>query len=76
MILTPRFSWEVPIEQELLKWVTYMKRQNLAYIQTTIWGRKQRREAEIYATVFKMVEEKIIREMDMRKKIAQMSGKV
>lgn len=76
MILTPRFSWEVPIEQELLKWVTYMKRQNLACIQTTIWGRKQRREAEIYATVFKMVEEKIIREMDMRKKIAQMSGKV
>jgi hypothetical protein len=65
-VIMPTFSWEVPIEEELLRWVKYMKRQNLLYIQTTIWGRKQKREAEIYKNVFEMVEERIQREMDIR----------
>lgn len=68
-IVMPTFSWEKPIEQELLEWTRYMKRQNLAYIQTTIWGRKQKREAEIYANVFAMVERRILQEMDICKKV-------
>ena len=62
-----KFSWQVPIEQELLRWARYMRQQNEGYIRTTIWGRKQKREAQIYANVFGMVEERIRREMELRK---------
>lgn len=65
-IETVSFSWEQPIEQELLKWCRYMKRQNEQYIAHTIWGRKQKQEAEIYICVFEMVEAKILREIEIR----------
>lgn len=61
-----RFSWETPIEDELLNWVRYMKQSNQTYIHRTIWGKKQKREAEIYATVFGMVEKRIIMEKEIR----------
>lgn len=48
--------------EELLDWVRYMKRENELHIHTTIWGRKQKREAPIYANVFEMVEKRILRE--------------
>ena len=63
----PVFSWQLPIEDELLKWTRYMKLQNRAYIRNTIWGHRQKREAEIYATVFEMVEKRIKEEMERRK---------
>lgn len=56
---------------ELLKWARYMKRQNQTYIQTTIWGNKQKREAEIYAHVFSLVEKRILREMNAKKLIGE-----
>ena len=60
------FSCQEPIEQELLRWARHMKRQNLTYVRTTIWGRKQKREAQIYARAFEMIEERILREIKIR----------
>lgn len=62
----PIFSWQKPIEQELLEWSRYMKQQNLGYIRTTIWGSKQKREAQIYANVFEVVEKRILSEIARR----------
>lgn len=62
----PLFSWQKPIEQELLSWARYMKRQNLIYISTTIWGKRQKREAQIYANAFEMIEKRILREIAVR----------
>lgn len=62
----PVISWRKPIEQELLSWAGHMKRQNLAYTSTTIWGKKQKREAQIYAKAFEMIEKRILREIKIR----------
>lgn len=66
--------FDIPIEDELLKWAKYMKRQNLNYISTTIWGRRQKQEAEIYANVFAMLEKKILREIEFRAPTTEMEG--
>lgn len=60
------FSWEVPIEDELLRWAIQMKLGNQTYISTTIWGKKQKREAQIYANAFEMMEKRILREKELR----------
>lgn len=60
------FSWQNPIEQELLGWARYMKISNQKYIKNTIWGKKQKREAEIYVKVFEMVEDRIEKEISRR----------
>jgi hypothetical protein len=65
----PVFSWDMSIEQELLRWARYMRQCNLEYIDTTIWGRKQKREAAIYAHVFEMVEKKVRKEIGIRQQL-------
>lgn len=67
-LVIPEFSWQTPIEEELLRWTRYMKNSNRTYIIQTMWGRKQKREAEIYARAFEMMEKRIINEMNIRVK--------
>jgi len=68
------FSWDKPIEQELLEWVTSMEEQmrNVA-----LNGQKEVREgADNYAKAYKCVREHIEREIEMRKQIAIKSVEV
>lgn len=66
-VVSESLLFSLPIEQELLKWARYMRQSNELYIRTTIWGKKQKREAEIYARVFGMVEERIQKEIGFKK---------
>lgn len=58
---------------ELLVWAIYMRQSNEAYKRQTIWGKKQKREAQIYANVFAMVEKRIRREMDNRTRVTDLA---
>lgn len=53
-----------PIEIEMNEWLRHMEQSNRSYAVTTIWGRKQKREAEIYADAFKMAREHLKKELE------------
>lgn len=53
-----------PIEIEMDAWLSHMERSNRNYAATTIWGRRQKREAEIYADAFKIAKEHLRKELE------------
>jgi hypothetical protein len=62
----PVFSWNIPIEQEMLTYLKHMERQNRSYISNTIWGNKQKREAECYANAFALARKHLEQEIAIR----------
>lgn len=64
-------AWDEPIELEILSFVRNMKSSWLLQSHTTIWGRRAKRESEIYANAYATVEKHILREMDLRKVIKE-----
>jgi len=62
------FSWEKPIEQEILAFVRHMKQSWIRHI-VSARDRRQRREAQIYARAYETVERHILDEIELRKEV-------
>jgi hypothetical protein len=67
-IKLPKMSWDVPIEQEILAFVRYMKQRWAAH--RSIWP-SVNREAQIYVSAYQTVENHIVREMAFREKMSK-----
>lgn len=69
-IAPPVFSWDEPIEEEILNFVRHMKRSWQGMVHSSIWPHV-RKAAEAYVSAYEAVEDHIVREIELREKIAE-----
>jgi hypothetical protein len=67
-IAPPVFSWDRPIEEEILTYVRQMKRGWQTMVHGSIWGHVNK-AAVNYVSAYEMVEKHILQEIELRAKI-------
>lgn len=71
VFVPPTFSWDIPIEEEILSFVRQMANNMELTSRQNVWG-KIRKGAESYAAAYRTVEKHIVKELALRQEIKKL----